>query len=528
MPDKVLVNTADVTPSMTISGSQRALTRISNGRLWVVYKENDAIASGQPDGLAHFLFGAYSDDLGDTWTEESVARSLGDPNGIQLIMVDSAGLPHVIYHARAGVADPNTHRIYYSNRSTMTAGPQWGSRNTVHQDIPINSFSACIDSADIFHIVFSDANGNHYITGSHDSWSAAELINADDDYFVDITVDANDVPMIVFSVFGTGDERRLYYRDRIGGSWNAREEVSPVQELGSTFPSFVLIPISIAIDSSNDLHVAWSSRDLVSLEGSVWYRKREGGIWRNRIEVRTHPNVGDSESMGLVALALDDTDNVWIVYQQASPLSGGDEAIRYKRITAGILGDEITPTGASTILRPDDFGSVYAILWQRYPSSAIMPVSNHPVIAISDEKVSTNARIYFWGSPLGGNPLVQIGPPAMPTEGRDRVAAIIETDTSIYIAVGTGNTAPASGDTTLVTETFREVADSVVRDGNIITYRTKIANGSLPATTAEAGIFLNSSAAADSGELLVRATLNFASADGDDLTLVFEVQIDEG
>jgi len=107
----------------------------------------------------------------------------------------------------------------------------------------------------------------------------------------------------------------------------------------------------------------------------------------------------------------------------------------------------------------------------------------------------------------------------------NRIAALVQAETT-YIAAGINNTAPSSADTALGAENNRGAA-TVVRDGNMVTFKVTLANAALPAVTEEIGVFLNGGVGAGTGELVVHALVNFTKGT-DDLQLVVELTINEG
>lgn len=109
------------------------------------------------------------------------------------------------------------------------------------------------------------------------------------------------------------------------------------------------------------------------------------------------------------------------------------------------------------------------------------------------------------------------------TVGLHRVAELIKADLG-HSAVGDGIANPVVGDETLVNETHREATSKAIRTGRSIQHRTFYANADLPVTVKEVGWFLNGTATAGSGELLVRALLEFTAGD-DDLTLVLQLKV---
>lgn len=71
-----------------------------------------------------------------------------------------------------------------------------------------------------------------------------------------------------------------------------------------------------------------------------------------------------------------------------------------------------------------------------------------------------------------------------------------------YGALGTDNTTPANGDTTLGTETYRKATSSATNASNVAYLSNFYTATEVTGTFEEAGWFIDGSAAADSGELL--------------------------
>jgi mannitol-specific phosphotransferase system IIBC component len=91
-----------------------------------------------------------------------------------------------------------------------------------------------------------------------------------------------------------------------------------------------------------------------------------------------------------------------------------------------------------------------------------------------------------------------------------------------YMAVGTGSTAAASGDTALGTEVDRNAFDSITVTNNTISYVASWAAGDGTAALTEAGIFN----AASSGTMLARvvfATVNKGA--NDTLTITWTITL---
>ncbi len=105
----------------------------------------------------------------------------------------------------------------------------------------------------------------------------------------------------------------------------------------------------------------------------------------------------------------------------------------------------------------------------------------------------------------------------IPTVGRTVLAnnlAVSSADDDPFInytALGTGDTAVANGDTTLVTETYRKTTASGTNANNIAYITAFYTAAEVNGTFKEAGLFINGTGSADSGQLFSRVLLNPAS-----------------
>lgn len=89
-----------------------------------------------------------------------------------------------------------------------------------------------------------------------------------------------------------------------------------------------------------------------------------------------------------------------------------------------------------------------------------------------------------------------------------------------HLAVGTGATAPAAGDTALQTELYREVCASINVASNTIQFATTLAPGEATGSLTEAGIFN----AGSGGTMLSRVTFTAKNKDaGDTLGITWTI-----
>lgn len=122
----------------------------------------------------------------------------------------------------------------------------------------------------------------------------------------------------------------------------------------------------------------------------------------------------------------------------------------------------------------------------------------------------------------------------LPTIGREAWAvqmageATKDVGDNLYVAVGTSTSAPAAGDTTLGTETFRKAASSSVSSGIQTRVTGFYTAGDDSGTYKEAGIFgdgksTTASAAADSGILYSHVAINITKTASETLTLTWYI-----
>ena len=113
------------------------------------------------------------------------------------------------------------------------------------------------------------------------------------------------------------------------------------------------------------------------------------------------------------------------------------------------------------------------------------------------------------------------------TTGKNHIAAKIAATTNspaamTHMAIGTGSTAPAAGDTTLGTETGRVSLSGSVVSTNTITYTATFPAGTGSGAITEAGIFNASTA----GTMLCRTTFPAVNKQaGDSIAVTWAVTV---
>lgn len=117
-----------------------------------------------------------------------------------------------------------------------------------------------------------------------------------------------------------------------------------------------------------------------------------------------------------------------------------------------------------------------------------------------------------------------------PTVGRSVLAqrlagTLTYTGTINYLAVGSGVTVPANGDTTLATEVYRQVVTDATYANNIAYLSCFIAAGTATGTHTEAGLFIDGAAGANTGQIISRVLLTPQIVKAALNTLSFDVSI---
>jgi len=103
----------------------------------------------------------------------------------------------------------------------------------------------------------------------------------------------------------------------------------------------------------------------------------------------------------------------------------------------------------------------------------------------------------------------------IPTVGRNNIAKALASDLSAISeaqinksSLGTGSTAPANGDTTLETETFRKDTASTTSSGNQLFVTAFYTAVEVTGTFSEAGLHIDGTASVDTGILFSRVVFS--------------------
>jgi len=290
------------TLSDSTAENKRNLARKSNGDLWCTYHRSD--------GTAVQIYCAYSTDGGQTWTEEQVTNNLfgGYGQWYPAIAIDSADNIHVVWYGDGWGTDTWNLNIQYRKRTTS-----WQTQEAVTTDVTNDQIypSIAIDSSNNVHVVwlgYGWGTNTNYANLQYRKrttvWQDQEAITDmnDEQSFPSIAIDSsNNVHVIWFGRgWGTYTNRwNIQYRKRTT-SWQTQEAVT--DKNGWQWEP------SIAIDSNNNVHVVWYGGETPSSIGNIQYRKRTTS-WQTQ-EAVTDKNA----EQYCPSIAIDVSNNVHVVW----------------------------------------------------------------------------------------------------------------------------------------------------------------------------------------------------------------------
>ena len=287
--------------SASVEQTQRKVARKSNGDIWVTYRRSD--------GTYNQVWVAYSTNKGSTWTEEQVTDASAAQSGAS-IAVDSDDNIHLVWGGSGWGDYTDKQQICYRKRTSS-----WQTQEQVtNVDVNQNTPNIAIDSDDNVHVVWSGRGWGDYTTKAQiqyrkrtTSWQTQESVtNIDENHaWACIAIDSEDNIHVAWQSRGYGTytaRQQIHYRKRTT-SWQTIESVVDMDAGYQNQPW-------IAIDSSDNVHVTWYGQGWGDYDTTyqILYRKRTSS-WQTTEQV-TNKNAAQF----LPSIALDTSDNVHITW----------------------------------------------------------------------------------------------------------------------------------------------------------------------------------------------------------------------
>lgn len=278
----------------------------SSGRLYVTYRHTV--------GPTTYQAIAYSDDVGQTWTEINDSSFSGFSN--PSIAIDSQDKLHIAYLS-------TTQIVSYV---TFSAGV-FGTPETIHDGTvgtdAANHLDLALDSVDVPHVAWEQdtpsGTDNHiyYSNRSGGTWAARTQITSTavglNESHIRVLIDSTGIIYLVWrSLTGGGSNLCIQYARYIS-SW-----LGPVL-LADEFGTNIGYQFSAVIDSSNNLHIVFNDTSTNPDELRYMKYTKATDSWSTESVLvssnTTVPDNGDPISMGI-----DASGNLQVIWQKSNEI----------------------------------------------------------------------------------------------------------------------------------------------------------------------------------------------------------------
>ena len=311
--------------------SQRKLVRLSDGTLYAVYHRK--------------YFGDYqiyvkkSVDGGANWsTSFRVSSGMGGYDQIYpSIAVDSNDYLHVVWMGDSS-GYPN-YQIWYAKYTTSWIAPvrisTYTGMDTEYQGPP----SIAVDSNDYLHVVWEG-----YIPGATErlwyakyitSWSTPERICDPKGHYPCIAVDSNDYLHVVWS----GPGYRQVFHAKYITSWSTPVRISTYAGMESYHQEHT----SIVVDSNDCLHIVWHGQATGFPNRQIWYAKYTTS-WIAPVRISTYTGMSDY-SQYHSSIAVDSSNCLHVIWDGA--IGAANQIWYTKYTTAWSIPELLQATGVA-------------------------------------------------------------------------------------------------------------------------------------------------------------------------------------
>jgi len=260
-----------------------------------------------------------------TWGKSKrLTWNAGNSKDAELV-VDSGGKIHIVWHD----SSLGNSEIYY-NKSTNSGAGWVGSKRLTWNGETSTSPAIAVDSSDTIHVTWRDdspGNGEIYYmksTNGGTAWSGAKRLTWTSEYsnYPSIAVDSSNTLHILWADYTPGNWEIYHKKSTDGGqSWSGAKRLT-WNLAESTGPA-------IGIDTSDHIHAVWYDRTTGNHE--IYYRRStDGGVnWSGT--KRLTWNSGNSVSP---SITIDSADTIHIVWHDRT--SGNYEILYRKSADGGV------------------------------------------------------------------------------------------------------------------------------------------------------------------------------------------------
>lgn len=332
--------------------NQRKLAKTSDGVLHLVYHRADS------NGILQ-IYHAVSKDQGKNWSVEQVTHESAD-QCFPSIAIDSDNNLHLVWiegwPSKPGIVP----YVYYRKRTREG----WQPRELVAAYATYPSIA--VDSHNNVHVVYGTyvyspgyyggGNGVRWRTKTSNGWQIEETISSDRLWarYPAIAIDSQDNVHVAWSHSTRYRYYDLHYRRKTVSGWEEEIEISRDSDSTSSIPS-------IAIDNNDHVHIVWHQQENAS------YAYATDGYWSIRHRVYTDSWQPVEVVAGPIkysqlypTIAIDGKNNIHIVWYGKHPISHSFYQIRSRTYQ-----NSWKPIQEITLLLHDQINP--SLMWAFYP-----------------------------------------------------------------------------------------------------------------------------------------------------------------
>lgn len=269
-----------------------------------------------------------SADAGDTWTTPvNISQTSWETfaaRGQKGLVVDPDGNLHFVYHADDGVTSSSSEIFYVNNASGSWSTPLNVTQNNREDRFPVIG----VDSQGNIHIVYAGyqiPTGDReifYVNKTESGFSAPVNVSVNTlfDSMVSMAIDSQGYVHLVWES-DVGDIE-IFYANNVGGSWSSPLNLTS-NDINDEQPT-------VAIDSQGKVHIAWEMEDdSPSHDEEIGYATNAGGSW-----VITNVTQNDIDDY-LVSIGIDGSDSVHLAFSRYNSTSGNRGAFYVSKTGTG-------------------------------------------------------------------------------------------------------------------------------------------------------------------------------------------------
>ncbi len=257
-----------------------------------------------------------------TWTANTRLTSNSGASEYPAIAVNSAGHLYVVWQD----STPGNSEIYY--KKSANNGDTWTASQRLTTTSGISEYPAiAINSSGHINVAWHDSTSGNYeiyykksVNGGA-AWTANKRLTYTSGISKNPAIAVNSSGHLhLFWEDNTPGNYEIYYKKSVNGgdTWSANQRL--------TFTAGVSEAPSIAVDSSNNLHVVWM--DTTPGNSEIYYKNSTNGGTTWAANQRLTSNAGASLDP---AVAADPSDHLYVVWHDATT---GNKEIYYKKGSA--------------------------------------------------------------------------------------------------------------------------------------------------------------------------------------------------